>query len=61
MIIISQDRAQGFYEKCGYVLNEKLTPASVLPDGFKPPKLKDVHPSGFVPDFTTVMVEKYLD
>ncbi|MBQ9643263.1 MAG: GNAT family N-acetyltransferase [Lachnospiraceae bacterium] len=60
ILIVSQDRAQGFYEKCGYVLNEALTPLDVWPEDRELPAKPPKHESGFVPDFKVVMVEKYL-
>lgn len=60
IVISSQDRAAGFYEKAGYVLNPDV-----------PPSVYDAHPhketsqatpkkTGFKADFTCVLVEKYL-
>lgn len=60
IVISSQDRAQGFYEKCGY----KRKP-NVSPDAYdthkRPPKERPKRPDGFKPDFVCVLVEKYLD
>lgn len=55
IVISSQDRALGFYQKNGYVLNE-----AVLPDVYEVrPHKKHPH-NGFKPDFYCVLVEKYL-
>lgn len=57
IVISSQDRAAGFYQKNGYVLNEEVSPdeyeAHPRPHR-EPPK------AGFKPDFVCVLVEKYL-
>lgn len=59
IVISSQDRAQGFYEKCGYVLNPNVSghayDAPRKEEGERPAR-----PAGFNPGFTCVLVEKYL-
>lgn len=60
IVISSQDRAAGFYEKVGYILNPNVSP-----------NVYDTHPHRrekndgpkihFEPSFTCVLVEKYLD
>lgn len=59
IVISSQDRAQGFYEKCGYVLNPDVSAhaydAPRKEEGERPKR-----PAGFNPGFTCVLVEKYL-
>ncbi|MBO4781326.1 MAG: GNAT family N-acetyltransferase, partial [Lachnospiraceae bacterium] len=58
IVISSQDRAQGFYEKCGYVLN-----SAVSAHEYDPPRkeAKEVKRTvDFHPDFTCVLVEKYI-
>ena len=59
VVISSQDRAQGFYEKCGYVYNPDVSPNEY--DVHRRPKPLDQRPAGFKPDFVCVLVEKYLD
>ena len=56
VVISSQDRAQGFYEKCGYVYNPDVSPNEY--DVHKRPHKP--RPAGFKPDFVCVLVEKYL-
>lgn len=60
IVISSQDRAQGFYEKCGYVLNPDVS-AHAYDVPRKKEEDKPVRPVGFHPNFTCVLVEKYLD
>ena len=57
VVISSQDRARGFYEKCGYVFNPDVSPNEY--DVHKRPHKP--RPAGFKPDFVCVLVEKYLD
>ncbi|MBQ8934915.1 MAG: GNAT family N-acetyltransferase [Oscillospiraceae bacterium] len=62
IVIDSQDRAAGFYHKCGYATNLEVDPDIYHPNKKKrhqgpPPGLEDVPPLGF----TCVLVEKYLD
>ena len=57
IVISSQDRAQGFYEKCGYIYKPDVSPNFY--DSHKRPARP--HPTGFKPDFACVLVEKYLD
>lgn len=59
IVISSQDRAVGFYQKNGYVINP-----DVSPDAYE----THPHPGGpspdsvdFKPDFICFLVEKYLD
>ncbi|MBP5282495.1 MAG: GNAT family N-acetyltransferase, partial [Lachnospiraceae bacterium] len=61
IVISSQDRAQGFYEKCGYVLNPDVSAHAY--DAPRPDHKaeKPVRPAGFNPGFTCVLVEKFLD
>ncbi|MBO4477231.1 MAG: aminotransferase class I/II-fold pyridoxal phosphate-dependent enzyme [Lachnospiraceae bacterium] len=59
VVISSQDRAQGFYEKCGYVYNPDVSPNEY--DVHRRPKPTIKRPIGFKPDFVCVLVEKYLD
>ncbi len=60
VVISSQDRARGFYEKCGYVYNHEVSPSEYdthrRPAGPRPER-----PVNFKPDFVCVLVEKYLD
>ena len=58
IVISSQDRAQGFYEKCGYVLNPEIPAHEYDPP--RPQREKPKLPGGFKPDFICVLVEKYL-
>jgi predicted GNAT family N-acyltransferase len=58
IVISSQDRARGFYEKCGYVYNPDVSP-EVYETHKRPEKPKE-RPAGFKPDFVCVLVEKYL-
>ncbi len=61
IVISSQDRARGFYEKCGYVYNPDVSPEVYdrLAHGERPKK--EPKPSfGFKADFVCVLVEKYL-
>ena len=59
IVISSQDRAQGFYEKCGYVFNPEVSAHA-----YDAPRKEEVErpkrPAGFNPGFTCVLVEKYL-
>ena len=59
IVISSQDRAQGFYEKCGYIYNPDVSPneydTHIIPMEERPKR-----PDGFKPDFVCVLVEKYL-
>ena len=57
VVISSQDRARGFYEKCGYIFNPDVSPNEY--DVHKRPHKP--RPAGFKPDFVCVLVEKYLD
>ena len=62
IVINSQDRAQGFYEKLGYVLNPKVNPG-VYENHFEGDREAGKH--GYVPKkgpmgFACVLVEKFL-
>ena len=59
VVISSQDRARGFYEKCGYVYNPDVSPNEY--DVHRRPKPPVQRPAGFKPDFICVLVEKYLE
>lgn len=59
IVISSQDRALGFYQKNGYVLNEEVTP-DVYENHPRPRKEFNQDPS-FKRDFVCVLVEKYLN
>ena len=60
VVISAQDRARGFYEKCGYVYNPNVSPNEYdVHAKNRPPRPK--RPDGFKPDFVCVLVEKYLD
>ena len=59
IVISSQDRAQKFYENCGYVLNPDVS-AHEYDTRKKPDKPRPPRPAGFKPDFVCVLVEKYL-
>lgn len=59
IVISSQDRARGFYEKCGYVYNPDVD-AHEYDAPRKEVKEKKERPAGFHPNFTCVLVEKYL-
>ncbi len=60
VVISAQDRAQGFYEKCGYVYNPNISPNEYdVHAKNRPPRPK--RPDGFKPDFVCVLVEKYLE
>ena len=61
IVISSQDRAQGFYEKCGYVFNPEVSAHAYDAPRKKEEGEKPVRPVGFHPNFTCVLVEKYLD
>ena len=61
IVISSQDRAQGFYEKCGYVYNPEVSAHAYDAPRKKEEGEKPVRPAGFHPNFTCVLVEKYLD
>ena len=61
IVISSQDRAQGFYEKCGYVYNPEVSAHAYDAPRKKEEGEKPVKPAGFHPNFTCVLVEKYLD
>ena len=61
IVISSQDRAQGFYEKCGYVFNPEVSAHAYDAPRKKEEGEKPVRPAGFHPNFTCVLVEKYLD
>ena len=60
IVISSQDRAQGFYEKCGYRLNPNVSP-SEYDTHKRPQNERPQRPAGFKPDFVCVLVEKFLD
>ena len=60
IVISSQDRAQGFYEKCGYVYNPDVS-AHAYDAPRKEEGPRPERPAGFHPNFTCVLVEKYLD
>ena len=60
IVISSQDRARGFYEKCGYVYNPDVSAHEYDPPR-KEEKEKAPRPTGFHPAFTCVLVEKYLN
>ena len=57
IVISSQDRARGFYEKCGYVLNPNVS-SHEYDTAKRPAKKPDID---FKPDFVCVLVEKYLE
>ena len=59
IVISSQNRAQGFYEKCGYVYNPEVSAHEYDPPRKEPRKDED-RPISFTPAFTCVLVEKYL-
>lgn len=59
IVISSQDRARGFYEKCGYVYNPEVDAHEYDVPG-KEVREKEGRPAGFHPNFTCVLVEKYL-
>lgn len=58
VVISSQDRAQGFYEKNGYKLNPDVSPD--VYEKHLHPRKRDIDPN-FKPDFVCVLVEKYLE
>ena len=61
VVISSQDRAQGFYEKCGYTLNPDVSAHEYDAPKKETAQPKQVErPVDFHPDFTCVLVEKYL-
>lgn len=60
IVISSQDRARGFYEKCGYVYNPDIPAHTFDPPRPERPAGELKPPSGFSPGFTCVLVEKYL-
>ena len=60
VVISSQDRARGFYEKCGYVYNPDVSP-SVYDTHKRPAGPRPERPIGFKADFVCVLVEKFLD
>lgn len=61
IVITSQDRAEGFYRKLGYVRNDKeeVRAYDRHPEEHRRKEPRRV-PS-FQPDFTCVLVEKYLE
>ena len=59
IVISSQDRALGFYEKCGYVLNPEVSAHEYDPPR-KQPKEDIKRTVEFHPDFTCVLVEKTI-
>lgn len=59
IVISSQDRAAGFYQKNGYVLNEKVSPEEY--EAHPRPHREPPKDLGFKPDFVCVLVEKYLN
>lgn len=60
IVISSQDRARGFYEKCGYVYNPDVSAHAYDPPRPERPAEKPKVPAGFTPGFTCVLVEKKL-
>ena len=59
VVISSQDRARGFYEKCGYVFNPDVSAHEY--DKPRKERPKFTPPIDFHPNFTCVLVEKYLE
>ena len=59
IVISSQDRAAGFYQKNGYVLNEEVSPEEY--EAHSRPHRESAEVPDFKPDFVCVLVEKFLN
>ena len=60
IVISSQDRARGFYEKCGYVFNPDVSAHAYDPSRPQVKTERPKFPAGFTPAFTCVLMEKNL-
>lgn len=62
IVISSQDRAAGFYQRVGYVLNPDVSPEEYEshPRPKKEKESQTLNGVSFKPDFVCVLVEKYL-
>ncbi|MDO4460310.1 MAG: GNAT family N-acetyltransferase [Clostridia bacterium] len=60
IVISSQDRARGFYEKCGYTYNPDVSPNVYKVQPKKEKKKENKPKVEFHPDFVCVLVEKHI-